>query len=83
MCDWRLFFHFCQKKNGPLKKKKKWKKKNCGRPTGFNFSHPLDRKQNFFMDSPTQSRLVVVGSQSLRLGTEGSSSRSSRKDDGR
>ena len=28
-----------------------WKQKNCGRPTGFNFSHPLDRKQIFFMDS--------------------------------
>ena len=36
--------------------KKKWKKekKNCGRPTGFNFSHPLDRKQIFFYGQPQE-----------------------------
>ena len=43
-------------KNGhfPIKKKKnnEKKKENCDRPTGFNSSHPLDRKQTFFfMDS--------------------------------
>ena len=35
----------------PTKKKVEKKKKNSGRTTGFNFSHPLDRKQTFFMDS--------------------------------
>ena len=27
-------------------------KKNCDRPTGFNFSHPLHRKQIFFYGQP-------------------------------
>ena len=27
----------------PNKKKRKKKKKNCGRPTGLNYGHPLDR----------------------------------------
>ena len=30
--------------------KKKWEKK-CGRPTGYNVDHLLDKKQTFFMDS--------------------------------
>ena len=39
-------------------KKKKWKKKKkCGRPTGFNFSHPLDRKQNYFYGQPKTALL--------------------------
>ena len=56
-----FFFIFAKKKK---KKKnpitdnifmeKKVEKKNCGRPTGFNFSHPLYRKQIFFMDSLNQ-----------------------------
>ena len=54
------FFHFCKKKIFFLKmdnifmenKKKVEKKKNCGRPTGFNYSHPLDRKQIFFYGQP-------------------------------
>ena len=53
-----LFFHFCKivffSKIGqyfPTKKKLKWEKKQkCGRPTGFYFSHWLDRKPTFFMD---------------------------------
>ena len=47
--------------------KRKKLKKNCGRPTGFNFSHPLHRKHIFFMDSlrcrghgvPTTTHLPV------------------------
>ena len=27
-------------------------KKKCGRPTGFNFTHPVDRKQTFFYGQP-------------------------------
>ena len=53
----KLFFFFFSK-NGqyfPTNKKKSGKKtKNCGRPTGFNFSHPLDRKQTFFYGHPEQ-----------------------------
>ena len=46
------FLIFLKKKRTifSCKKKKVGKKKNCGCPTGFNFSHPLDRKQIFFMD---------------------------------
>ena len=29
-------------------KRKKIKKRFCGRPTGHNFGHPLDRKQTSF-----------------------------------
>ena len=29
--------------------KKKEKEQNCGRPTGHNYSHPLDRKQTFLL----------------------------------
>ena len=62
-----FFFQFCQKKKKNLKmdnifmeKKKEWEKKQmCGRPTGFNFSHPLDRKQNFCYGQP--NRGVVRG----------------------
>ena len=35
-----------------LPTKKKVEKKKCGRPTGFNFSHPLYGKQNFFCGQP-------------------------------
>ena len=35
----------------------KWKKKNCGRPTAFNFSHPLDRKQILFYGQPQVNEL--------------------------
>ena len=50
-CDWRLFFtNFCNFFS--YHKKKVKKKKNCGLPTGFNFSHPLDRKQTFFYGQP-------------------------------
>ena len=56
------FFSFLQQqkkdsKKGhfPTQKKRKVEtKKNCGRPTGFNFSHPLDRKQTFFYGQPNQ-----------------------------
>ena len=52
-CGWKLFFSFFQKLTiFSWKKKKSGNKKNCGRPTGFNFSHPLDRKQNFFYGQP-------------------------------
>ena len=49
-----FFFHFCKKilffpKMENIFEKKKWKKKNCGHPTGFNVSHPLHRKQTFFL----------------------------------
>ena len=51
-----FYFIFAKNKNNNLKMdnifswgKKKWK--NCGRPTGFNFCHPLDRKQIFSLDS--------------------------------
>ena len=37
-----------KKKNG----EKNGEKNNCGRPTGHNFSHPLDRKQTFFYGQP-------------------------------
>ena len=56
-----LFFYFSKKKKMFPKiynifmeknKKKVEKKKNCGRPTGFNFNHPLYRKQNFFYGQP-------------------------------
>ena len=33
-------------------KKKSGGKKKCGRPTGFNFSHLLYRKQNFLYQKP-------------------------------
>ena len=53
-------FHFCKKKKKKKKmdifsyqRKKKWKKeKNCGRPSGHNFGHPLDRNQTFFYGQP-------------------------------
>ena len=36
-----------------LKKKKRGKKeRNCGRPSGHNFGHPLYRKQTFFKGWP-------------------------------
>ena len=56
-----FFFIFAKKKKKILKldkifmerkKEVEKKKKNCGRPTGFNFSHPLDRKQIFFYRQP-------------------------------
>ena len=50
-----IFFHFYKNlffppemDNISYPKKKNVKKKNCGCPTGFNFSHLLDRKQTFF-----------------------------------
>ena len=51
--EWELFlFHFANSfffvKNFNIFLKKK-EKKNCGRPTGHNFGHPLDRKQTFFV----------------------------------
>ena len=33
----------------------KEKKKNCGRATGHNFCHPLDRRQTFFLGWPDPS----------------------------
>ena len=46
------FFFFFFSKSGQYfptkpKKKKEKKRKNCGRPTGHNYGHPLDRKQTF------------------------------------
>ena len=42
------------------KKKSGKKEKNCGRPTGFDFSHPLDRKQNFFYGQPNIARFTPL-----------------------
>ena len=51
------FFSFLQKKKKidiifNVKKKKVEKRKKIWPPTGFNFSHPLDRKQNYFYGQP-------------------------------
>ena len=55
------FFSSSQKKkfsqkmaNIFLPNKKKMEKKNCGRPTGHNDGHPLDRKQTFLCEQPYQ-----------------------------
>ena len=43
---------------------------NCGRPTGHNFGHPLDRKQTFFMDSLVATQAaqgILCGLLSLEL----------------
>ena len=49
--EWELFFFILPPKNLVVKVSlfsyQKKKKKNCGRPTGHNFGHPLDRKQTF------------------------------------
>ena len=45
---WLKFHHFLQKK-----------KKNCGRPTGHNFGHPLDRKQTFFLRVAPGSYTII------------------------
>ena len=48
-----FFFIFFQKMDNIFNvKKKSGKKKKIGPPTGFNFSHPLDRKQNYFYGQP-------------------------------
>ena len=58
-----FFFHFCKKKWTIFSwKKKKVEKKNCGHPTGFNFSHPLYRKQNFVYGQPNILNSVVLSS---------------------
>ena len=57
-----FFYSFLQKKkisqkmDNILMEKKKWKKKKL-RPTGFNFSNPLYRKQNFFYGQPNDLNL--------------------------
>ena len=55
--DTFFFFSFLKKKKKKKKKKdniflplKKNVNEKCGRPTGHNFGHPLDRKQNFFYE---------------------------------
>ena len=73
MCDGDFFFFFFFTKNGqyfPTKQKKMWRKKNCGRPTGHNYGHPLDRKHTFFVDSLNESsskRLHIVTSSEIDL----------------
>ena len=43
-----IFYYFSQKKT----QKKTTEKNNCGRPTGHDLSHPLNRKQTFFYGQP-------------------------------
>ena len=57
-CNWRFLFIIAKQKmemdNIFLPNKKIVKKTNCGRLTGHNYGHPLDRKHTFFVvDSPT------------------------------
>ena len=47
-----FFFPSLQKWTIFSYKKKTGKEKNCGRPTGFNLSHPLDRKQTYLYGQP-------------------------------
>ena len=46
---WPIYLFFFVKISSFSYKNKNEKKKNCGRPTGHNFGHPLHRKQTFFL----------------------------------
>ena len=51
---------FCFKHGQYFHTKKKVEKNNCGCPTGFNFSQPLDRK-HFFYGQPQVYKGIISG----------------------
>ena len=65
--DWELFFHVCNFSFFSILfslfscQKKTEKKQFCGRPTGHNFSHPLDRKHIFLKGGLRWERVVWSG----------------------
>ena len=46
--EWELLFFICHFSPIIFLPPKHGRKRFCGRPTGHNFGHPLDRKQTFF-----------------------------------
>ena len=72
-----FFFFFPKLDNVFLPNKNKCgKKKNCSRPTGHYYGHPLDRKQTIFYEQPNRKCLatpncrVLINHQFLSISEE-------------